>query len=262
MLLCASAITLGCRYYIGDWDAKAEQFVPQSHGRMNFIARDEQSLFGRPPWRVDFFDGRTRACINYPDGRRQPCGAGLRRSASPMARRMAEPSNPYGVTRAGPPMRIPRIKPLRELETLRHDRLSPCCDVTMSERTKDLLGTQRYSHLQKDLGRLLRTVTTSQLRSTILTQFQADLKLLWLQTMFAQPAEVPEFRSCYMTETCDAACRHHRGIRSPSPTFPSAKTWSRASPSTTSIHRAKFIRQRPTSLWSRPHAGPKTASPT
>jgi sucrose-6-phosphate hydrolase SacC (GH32 family) len=35
MLLCISH-PFGCRYYLGDWDAKAEQFVPEKHGRMNW----------------------------------------------------------------------------------------------------------------------------------------------------------------------------------------------------------------------------------
>jgi hypothetical protein len=39
MLLCISHM-VGCRYYIGDWDAEAEQFVPEKHGRMNW-RRDE-----------------------------------------------------------------------------------------------------------------------------------------------------------------------------------------------------------------------------
>ena len=64
MLLCISH-PLGCRYYLGDWDAKAEQFVPQKHGRMNW-RRGEQSIFG-PPWRVDFFAPES---VLTPDGRR------------------------------------------------------------------------------------------------------------------------------------------------------------------------------------------------
>ena len=35
MLLCISH-PFGCRYYIGDWDEGQEQFVPESHGRMNW----------------------------------------------------------------------------------------------------------------------------------------------------------------------------------------------------------------------------------
>ena len=30
---------IGCRYYLGDWDAQAEQFVPQIHERMNWPTR-------------------------------------------------------------------------------------------------------------------------------------------------------------------------------------------------------------------------------
>ena len=42
MLLCLSH-SMGCRYYLGDWDEDAEQFVPKSHGRMNW-RRPDQSL--------------------------------------------------------------------------------------------------------------------------------------------------------------------------------------------------------------------------
>jgi sucrose-6-phosphate hydrolase SacC (GH32 family) len=38
MLLCISH-PLGCRYYLGDWDAKAEQFVPEQHGRIRVSPR-------------------------------------------------------------------------------------------------------------------------------------------------------------------------------------------------------------------------------
>lgn len=44
MLLCISH-ALGCRYYIGEWDAKAERFVPERHGRMNW-RREDQPLYG------------------------------------------------------------------------------------------------------------------------------------------------------------------------------------------------------------------------
>ena len=65
MLLCISH-HLGCRYYIGDWDAEAEQFVPARHGRMNW-RRESQSLFGMASWRVDFFAPES---VLTPDGRR------------------------------------------------------------------------------------------------------------------------------------------------------------------------------------------------
>ena len=51
MLLCISHM-IGCRYYLGDWDAEAEQFVPDSHGRMNW-KHPGQSL--TDPVYQDFF---------------------------------------------------------------------------------------------------------------------------------------------------------------------------------------------------------------
>ncbi len=115
MLLCISH-PLGCRYYIGDWDAQAEQFVPQQHGRMNW-RRDEQSVYGRPPWRADYFAPES---VLTPDGRRV-CWAWLatidmnngemsRKTIQSLPRELSLPGD--GVL---------RIKPLRELETLRYD---------------------------------------------------------------------------------------------------------------------------------------------
>ena len=63
MLLCISH-SMGCRYYIGDWDSDAEQFVPKIHGRMNW-ARHNQSL--KPPKYRDCFAPQS---ILTTDGRR------------------------------------------------------------------------------------------------------------------------------------------------------------------------------------------------
>ena len=63
MLLCISH-QIGCRYYLGDWDAAAEQFVPRVHGRMNW-RRPGQSLT-EPVYR-DFFAPES---VLTPDGRR------------------------------------------------------------------------------------------------------------------------------------------------------------------------------------------------
>ena len=115
MLLCISH-PLGCRYYIGDWDAKAEQFVPETHGRMNW-RRDEQSLFGQPPWRVDFFAPES---LLTPDGRRVMWAwlATIGNSAGAMDNRTIQ-SLPRELSLSGDGNL--RIKPLRELETLRGD---------------------------------------------------------------------------------------------------------------------------------------------
>ena len=114
MLLCISH-PLGCRYYLGDWDAKAEQFVPQKHGRMNW-RRDEQSLYGRPPWRVEFFASES---LLTPDGRRvmwvwlatrgMTDGKMNSKTIQSLPRELSLPDD--GVL---------HIKPLSELETLRY----------------------------------------------------------------------------------------------------------------------------------------------
>jgi beta-fructofuranosidase len=64
VLLCISH-PLGCRYYIGDWDASKEQFVPERHGRLNW-RRDQQPMFGLFQ-RTDFFAPES---LLTPDGRR------------------------------------------------------------------------------------------------------------------------------------------------------------------------------------------------
>ena len=132
MMLCISH-PLGCRYYIGDWDAKAEQFVPQTHGRMNF-RRDEQSLFGRPPWRVDFFAPES---VLTPDGRRVMWAwlatLGMRdgnmntRTIQSLPRELSLPDD--GTL---------RIKPLRELETLRYEPLT-LSEIEIGATAKEVL---------------------------------------------------------------------------------------------------------------------------
>jgi sucrose-6-phosphate hydrolase SacC (GH32 family) len=115
MLLCI-AHHLGCRYYIGDWDAKAEQFVPARHGRMNW-RRESQSLFGCASWRVDFFAPES---LLTPDGRRVMWAwlATVDRSDGTMSKLTLQ-SLPRELE--VPADGILRIRPLRELETLRHE---------------------------------------------------------------------------------------------------------------------------------------------
>lgn len=134
MLLCISH-PLGCRYYIGDWNAKAEQFVPQTHGRMNW-RRDEQSLYGRPPWRVDFFATES---VLTPDGRRVMWAwlATLGKGDGTMDTRTIQ-SLPRELSL--PEDGILRIKPLRELETLRYNPVT-LTDIKITELTKELYPT-------------------------------------------------------------------------------------------------------------------------
>ena len=133
MLLCISH-HLGCRYYIGDWNAKAEQFVPQVHGRMNW-RRDEQSIFG-PPWRVDCFAPET---LLTPDGRRVMWAwlATLGVSDGKLDNRTIQ-SLPRELSL--PEDGVLRIKPLHELEALRYDPVV-LDDIKISELTKTVLPT-------------------------------------------------------------------------------------------------------------------------
>jgi sucrose-6-phosphate hydrolase SacC (GH32 family) len=131
MLLCISH-PLGCRYYIGDWDAKAEQFVPQKHGRMNW-RREDQSLFG-PPWRVDFFAPES---LLTPDGRRVMWAwlASIGMNDGKMDNRTIQ-SLPRELSL--PADGILRIKPLCELESLRHSPVT-LNDIKVTETTRAVL---------------------------------------------------------------------------------------------------------------------------
>jgi sucrose-6-phosphate hydrolase SacC (GH32 family) len=115
MLLCISH-TLGCRYYIGDWDAKAERFVPERHGRMNW-RREDQALYGFLNV-ADFFapesllaadDRRVMwawcATLGAKDGRNM-------RSIQSLPRELSLDAD--GSL---------RIRPLRELQSLRYNHL-------------------------------------------------------------------------------------------------------------------------------------------
>ena len=117
MLLCISH-HIGCRYYIGDWDAAKEQFVPHTHGRMNW-RRDNQALFGMQQWRVDFFAPES---LLTPDGRRVMWAwlATIGRNDGSMDTRTIQ-SLPRELWLA--PDGTLRITPLRELATLRHDHV-------------------------------------------------------------------------------------------------------------------------------------------
>ena len=108
MLLCISH-PLGCRYYIGDWDGEAEQFVPKQHGRMNW-GRQDQPVWGLLQ-RTDFFAPES---VLAPDGRRVMwawvtfAGAGnklVNKTIQSLPRELSLPAD--GVL---------RIRPLRELE--------------------------------------------------------------------------------------------------------------------------------------------------
>lgn len=109
MLLCISH-QIGCRYYLGDWDAQAEQFVPQAHGRMNW-RRAGQSLTA-PGYR-DFFAPES---VLTADGRRV-MWAWLA-TADPAIDLKTVQSLPRELSLHADGSL--RIAPLRELESLRY----------------------------------------------------------------------------------------------------------------------------------------------
>ena len=116
MLLCISH-PLGCRYYIGEWDAETEHFVPETHGRMNW-KRDEQPVYGCIK-RTDFFAPES---VLTPDGRRVmwawltssgPDNVLVNKTIQSLPRELSLPADG-----------ILRIKPLRELEAQRFDQVA------------------------------------------------------------------------------------------------------------------------------------------
>lgn len=160
MLLCISH-PLGCRYYLGDWDAQAEQFVPEKHGRMNF-RREGQSLFGPPSWRVDYFAPES---VLTPDGRRVMWAwlATLGSSDGKMDSRTIQ-SLPRELSL--PADGVLRIAPLRELETLRlpHQTLT---DVAITSLAREIPpsgapGGQRIATLPGDSVELRITIAREQ----------------------------------------------------------------------------------------------------
>ena len=113
MLLCISH-PFGCRYYLGDWDAEAEQFVPESHGRMNW-RRPHQPIY-KTHYR-DFFAPES---LLTPDGRRV-MWAWLTTLHEDVDLRSVQ-SLPRELSLADDGML--RMRPLRELESLRHDKVT------------------------------------------------------------------------------------------------------------------------------------------
>jgi len=104
MLLCISH-NLGCRYYLGDW--KNEQFSPDFHARMNWKKQDGQN------WGGDFFAPES---LLTADGRRVMWAWCILKASSGQSGIQSLPRE-LSLPEDG----ILRIKPLRELDSLRHD---------------------------------------------------------------------------------------------------------------------------------------------
>ena len=109
VLLCISH-PMGCRAYIGDWDARGQQFVPESHVRMNW-RRPSQSIY-----KTEYRDFFAPESVLTADGRRVMWAwlttlEGIeQRSVQSLPRELRLDAD--GTL---------RMAPLRELETLRAD---------------------------------------------------------------------------------------------------------------------------------------------
>lgn len=113
MLLCISH-SMGCRYYLGDWDGGSEQFVPEFHGRMNW-RRLGQSLTS--PLYRDFFAPES---VLTPDGRRVMWAWLCTLDPAIDLKTVQSLPRELSLAEDG---RL-RIRPLRELEKLRYDAVT------------------------------------------------------------------------------------------------------------------------------------------
>ena len=111
MLLCISH-ALGCRYYLGDF--KDEKFIPESHALMNWMAPDETPTGFAPDSKtLSYFAPES---LKTKDGRRV------------MWAWITADAEPSGLQSLPRELELPddgilRIRPLKELETLRYDEL-------------------------------------------------------------------------------------------------------------------------------------------
>ena len=120
MLLCISH-PFGCRYYLGGWDAENEQFVPESHGRMNW-RRPNQSIY-ETVYR-DFFAPES---VLTPDGRRVMWAWIASLNDEIYQRTIQSLPRELSLAEDG----SLRIRPLRELESLRYDGVT-LKDITIT----------------------------------------------------------------------------------------------------------------------------------
>ena len=140
MMLCISH-PWGCRYYLGDWDPKNEQFVPQVHERMNW-RREDQAFFGYGP--DDFFAPES---VLTPDGRRVMWAWLI--TDEPNLEKKSIMSLPRQLS-LGEDGTL-RISPLRELESQRHDeRFFKNVEVEMEPRMNGGDSSFKITDLEGD----------------------------------------------------------------------------------------------------------------
>lgn len=142
MLLCISH-PYGCRYYLGDWDAKREQFVPETHGRMNWRS-DAQDADSPNEYR-NFFAPES---LLTADGRRI-MWAWLTTLANNALRSETIQSLPRELSLRDDGTL--RIEPLRELERQRYGLTNAKnIKVTPKHQTAGGEATTRIAQLEGD----------------------------------------------------------------------------------------------------------------
>ena len=153
MLLCISH-PYGCRYYLGDWDAEKEQFIPESHRRMNWPREGQDP--GQPPFVRDFFAPES---VLTSDGRRV-MWAWLATFDNTLQHKTIQ-SLPREL-RLGKDGTL-RINPLRELESLRHDPIViEDITVTPPPRNNGGISTKAITNLNGDAVEIKITVPREQ----------------------------------------------------------------------------------------------------
>ena len=153
MLLCISH-PFGCRYYLGDWDANAEQFIPETHGRMNW-RRDDQNSDSPEEYR-EFFAPES---VLTPDGRRV-MWAWLTTLTDTLHNKTLQ-SLPRELS-LGEDGGL-RISPLRELESLRSDLVThENIEVVPPVRTAGGEATKRIAQLDGDALEIRITINRKQ----------------------------------------------------------------------------------------------------
>ena len=154
MLLCISH-PFGCRYYLGDWDAEAEQFVPETHGRMNW-RRPHQSIY-KTVYR-DFFAPES---VRTPDGRRVMWAWLTTLDEAINLRTIQSLPRELSLAEDG----SLRIRPLTELKTLRYDKVT-LTDITATppSRPHSSMATQHIADLDGDAFEIRITVDRAEVQ--------------------------------------------------------------------------------------------------
>ncbi|MEM7531282.1 MAG: glycoside hydrolase family 32 protein [Chloroflexota bacterium] len=153
VLLCISH-PFGCRYYIGDWDAEKEQFVAESHHRMNW-RRPDQSIY-KTVWR-DFFAPES---VLTPDGRRVMWAWLMSLNDELSERSIQSLPRELSIGDDG----AMRIRPLRELESLRYDGVT-LTDVTATppKGSHSNIAVENIANLDGDAFEIRIAVDRAQL---------------------------------------------------------------------------------------------------